>query len=141
MQKLTTLPRLSPATSCSGSHSRLGSSTGNHSDTKIFEFKDDVKITTFHCFGYLQYLKLVCNSDTTALNVVISQKLSVAKITSTLCQFVIIMKFSDIRGFIGVRIFNMEHALLTSNHSFKMCGGPEAFTSTSICEKCGGKLA
>ena len=29
--------------------------------------------------------------------------------------------------------------LLTPNNSFKTCGGPEAFTSTTIFKKCGGK--
>ena len=27
------------------------------------------------------------------------------------------------------------------NHSFMMCGGPEAFTSNIMFEKCGGKQA
>ena len=31
--------------------------------------------------------------------------------------------------------------LLTINHIFMMCAGPEAFTSTTIFKKCGGKLA
>ena len=29
--------------------------------------------------------------------------------------------------------------LLTPNHSFRTCGGPEAFGSTECFEKCGGK--
>ena len=31
--------------------------------------------------------------------------------------------------------------LLTVNHSFMTCGGPEAFTSTTIFEKGGGKTS
>ena len=31
--------------------------------------------------------------------------------------------------------------LLTPNHSYKTCGGPEAFTSTTILKKCGAKTS
>ena len=31
--------------------------------------------------------------------------------------------------------------MLTPKHSYKMCGGPEAFISTTICKKCGGKTS
>ena len=34
-----------------------------------------------------------------------------------------------------------EHALAYPHHSFKKCGGPEAFTSTIIFEKCGAKIS
>ena len=33
-----------------------------------------------------------------------------------------------------------EHALAYLNHSFKTCGGPEAFTSTTFIKKCGEKV-
>ena len=31
--------------------------------------------------------------------------------------------------------------LLTLSHSFETCGGHDAFTSTTIIEKCGGKIS
>ena len=37
--------------------------------------------------------------------------------------------------------FTVCMSLLTPNHSFMTCGGPEAFTSTTIFMKCGGKTS
>ena len=39
-----------------------------------------------------------------------------------------------------MKVYHREHALAYINHSFKTCGGPEAFTSTTISYKCGGKI-
>ena len=45
------------------------------------------------------------------------------------------------RGFVGVEIFYRNMPLRTPNHSFEICGGPKALTSTTICKKCGGPKA
>ena len=37
--------------------------------------------------------------------------------------------------------FYGEHALAYPNHKFKTCGGPEAFTSTTVFDKCGGRTS
>ena len=41
----------------------------------------------------------------------------------------------------GAKVFYREHPLLTTNHSFKTCDGPEAFTSTTDFMKCGGETS
>ena len=38
---------------------------------------------------------------------------------------------------LGPNYFTGSMPLLTSNHSFKICGGPEALDSSAICQKCG----
>ena len=43
------------------------------------------------------------------------------------------------RVFVGAKAFYREHTLAYPNQSSKTCGGPEAFTSTTIFKKCGGK--
>ena len=40
-----------------------------------------------------------------------------------------------------MKVFCRGLALLTPNHTFKICGDPYAFTSTTIFEKCGVRLA
>ena len=42
---------------------------------------------------------------------------------------------------LGQKYFTGCMALLTQNHGFKTCVGPEAFTSTLMSKKCVGKLA
>ena len=44
-------------------------------------------------------------------------------------------------GFVWANEFYRKHALAYPHHSFKTCGGPKAFTSTTMLKKCGGKLA
>ena len=39
------------------------------------------------------------------------------------------------------KYFNWRMPLLTLNHSSKTCGGPKAFTSSTILKKCGGKTS
>ena len=43
------------------------------------------------------------------------------------------------KGFVGAKVFYREHALACPNHSLEICGGPEAFTSTTIFKKYGVK--
>ena len=45
------------------------------------------------------------------------------------------------RGLEGAKVFHREQALANLHHTFKTCGGLEAFTSTTISVKCGVKLA
>ena len=54
VQQLTALPKLSPPTSCSGSHSSLTSSTCTHPVTKTCEFQ-----YCFHLIAYLHF-QLCC---------------------------------------------------------------------------------
>ena len=52
------------------------------------------------------------------------------------------MKFdSHKKRLFGAKVSYREHALAYHNHSFMTCGGPEAFTSTTFCKKCGGKTS
>ena len=43
------------------------------------------------------------------------------------------------KGFIGVKVFYMECALVYLKHIFMICGGPDIFTFTAIFMKCGVK--
>ena len=40
---------------------------------------------------------------------------------------------------VGAKVSYWQHALAYPNHCFRACGGPEAFTSTTIFKKCGVK--
>ena len=38
-----------------------------------------------------------------------------------------------------MKVFYSEHAFAYPKHGFMICGGPEAFTSTTMFKECGGK--
>ena len=44
-------------------------------------------------------------------------------------------------GFVGVKVFYMEHVFAYHSYSFKACGILEALTSTTIFMKCGVKTS
>ena len=55
------------------------------------------------------------------------------RFTSVVGALLSLEKLTDTkRGFVGAKVFYREHAIAYSNHSLKTCGGPEAFTSTTI---------
>ena len=87
--------------------------------------------------------QMLRQTDTTVLNPIISLKERVARFTSSLFEPCDINenRLTQIKVFVGAKIFYRKHALAYPNHSSKTCGGPEACTSTTIIKKCGGKIA
>ena len=81
--------------------------------------------------------------DDTVLNPAIFQILRVARFTSALWQSNGLhnVRLTQIIGFVGAKVFYRERAIAYPDHSFRTCGSPELFTSTTIFMKCNGKTS
>ena len=88
-------------------------------------------------------IKKDCLRDTTVLDPMVSNKLRVARYTPALLQSYDLHKIQLTQK--GALLEQMYFAgsmpLFIPNHSFMICGGPEAITSATIFEKCGGKTS
>ena len=81
--------------------------------------------------------------DTTVVNLSISPRLSVARITSSLSQSydLVEIRLTQKETLLEQRYFTGSMPLLAPNHSHTTCGGPKTFTSTTIFRKYGGTQA
>ena len=72
-----------------------------------------------------------------------SPKLRVARFTKTLWQLYDLHKIqlTNKQALSERKYFTGCLPLLTPNHCLRTCGGLEAFTSTTLCKKCGGKTS
>ena len=80
--------------------------------------------------------------DTTVVNLV-TPMMGVVRFISTLWKFYDLhdIQKTSKEALLERKYFTGSMPLLTPNHGYKTCGCPEAFTSTTICKKCGVKLA
>ena len=95
-----------------------------------------------HYLPTCQWLCEPAQPDSTVLNPVISPKLWVARFTSMLWQSYILheIQLTQEEALLEPTSFTGSMPLSTPNHSFKTCGGLEAFTSTTILRNVVEKL-
>ena len=73
------------------------------------------------------------DGDTTVLCPVISPGAEVGQILLNVVAVIILDNSTDTkRGFVGVKVYYREFAIAYPHYSFRTCGHPEAFTSTTI---------
>ena len=75
-------------------------------------------------------------TDITVLNLVISTEAECGQIHDLQK-----IKMTQNEDLLEQKYFARSMPLLTPNHSFKTCGGPEVLTSTIIFRKCGVKTS
>ena len=90
--------------------------------------------STSNQFNQVMHMHSYSQTDTNTLNPVISPKLSVVKFYLIFIGSIMISLHltNTKRGFVEQKYFTGRMPLLTTNHSFMTCGGPEAFTTTTI---------